>query len=101
MNINRIKKEIEHQTRNGRTDIYVSMEDLKELEEGASQTLYGKDRIYVPIDYLLELIDNYEENQKKTKTNDFKNSLKVPEGELIQIEGHKEGFYFTPNKDER
>lgn len=38
MNIKKLKKEIEEQTRNGRKEVYVRLEDLKELVEGLEGT---------------------------------------------------------------
>ena len=31
MNLNRLKREIQEQTRNGRTEVYILLEDLREL----------------------------------------------------------------------
>ena len=70
MNIKKLKKEIEEQTRNGRKEVYVRLEDLKELVEGLEGT-YGESRMMIEADYVEELIEEYE------KRNSFKNSLKV------------------------
>jgi hypothetical protein len=70
MNIERLKKEIEHQTRNGKKEVYIRIEDLKELVDGL-EGKYGDNRMFVEADYVEELIEEYE------KRNSFKNSLKV------------------------
>ena len=72
MNIERLKKEIDMQTRNGRKEVYIRLEDLKELVEGLEGT-YGESRMLVEVDYIEELITEYEEKHK----NNFKESLKV------------------------
>ena len=95
MNLQKLKREIEHQSRNGRTDIYIKVSDIKELTEENSKMIYGEQRIYIPIDYLEELIATYEETHKKS----FRDSIKVPEGELIPIDENNYGYYFKPNKD--
>ena len=70
MNIERLKKEIDMQTRNGRTEVYIRLADIKELVEGLEST-YGESRMMIEADYVEELIEEYE------KRNSFKNSLKV------------------------
>ena len=95
MNIERLKKEIEHQTRNGRTEVYIRLEDLKELVEGLEGT-YGESRMLVEVDYIEELIAEYEEKHK----NNFKESLKV--NKLIEhwdtklTDFNEKGFTFEP-----
>ena len=60
MNIlERLDKEITQQTRNGRTEIYVSTDDLEEL--GMSK-FKNKGRVYIPIEKLNILIDKYKDN---------------------------------------
>ena len=81
MNIKKLKKEIEEQTRNGRKEVYVRLEDLKELVEGLEGT-YGESRMMIEADYVEELIEEYE------KRNSFKNSLKVDVNtELVRQNG--------------
>ena len=58
ININNLKKEIEEQTRNGRTQVYIKVEDLKTLTDKKEISKEG--RIYLDIDYVKELIDTYE-----------------------------------------
>lgn len=70
MNIKKLKQDIEEQTRNGRKEVYVRLEDLKELVDGL-EGKYGDNRMFVEADYVEELIEEYE------KRNSFKNSLKV------------------------
>lgn len=70
MNIKKLKKEIEEQTRNGKKEVYIRIEDLKELVDGL-EGKYGDNRMFVEADYVEELIEEYE------KRNSFKNSLKV------------------------
>lgn len=72
MNIERLKKEIDMQTRNGRTEVYIRLADIKELVEGLEGT-YGDNRMLIEADYIEELIAEYEEKHK----NNFKESLKV------------------------
>lgn len=70
MNIERLKKEIDMQTRNGKKEVYIRIEDIKELVDGL-EGKYGDNRMFVEADYVEELIEEYE------KRNSFKNSLKV------------------------
>lgn len=72
MNIERLKKEIDMQTRNGRTEVYIRLADIKELVEGLEGT-YGDNRMLIEADYIEELIAEYEKKHK----NSFKESLKV------------------------
>ena len=72
MNIEKLKKEIDMQTRNGRTEVYIRLADIKELVEGLEGT-YGDSRMIIEADYIEELIEEYEEKHK----NNFKESLKV------------------------
>ena len=95
MNIKKLKKEIEEQTRNGRKEVYIRLEDLKELVEGLEGT-YGESRKLVEVDYIEELIAEYEEKHK----NNFKESLKV--NKLIEhwdtklTDFNEKGFTFEP-----
>lgn len=86
MNIKKLKKEIEEQTRNGRKEVYVRLEDLKELVEGLEGT-YGESRMMIESNYVKELIEEYE------KRNSFKNSLKVDVNTKLTGIDDK-GFYF-------
>lgn len=70
MNISNLKKEIEEQTRNGRTQVYIKVEDLKILTDKKEISKEG--RIYLDIDYVKELIDTYE----------YRNSFKYKDDEL-------------------
>lgn len=72
MNIERLKKEIDMQTRNGRKEVYIRIEDIKELVDGL-EGKYGDNRMLIEADYIEELIAEYEEKHK----NNFKESLKV------------------------
>lgn len=58
ININNLKKEIEEQTRNGRTQVYIKVEDLKTLTD--KKEISEEGRVYLDIDYVKELIDTYE-----------------------------------------
>lgn len=58
ININNLKKEIEEQTRNGRTQVYIKVEDLKILTD--KKEISEEGRVYLDIDYVKELIDTYE-----------------------------------------
>ena len=58
IDINKLKEEIAHQTRNGRRDVYIKVDDFNVLTNRAK---IGKDdRVYLDIDYVKELIDTYE-----------------------------------------
>ena len=70
INISNLKKEIEEQTRNGRTQVYIKVEDLKILTDKKEISKEG--RIYLDIDYVKELIDTYE----------YRNSFKYKDDEL-------------------
>lgn len=70
INISNLKEEIAHQTRNGRRDVYIKVDDFNVL---TNRTKIGKDdRIYLDIDYVKELIDTYE----------YRNSFKYKDDEL-------------------
>lgn len=58
INISNLKKEIEEQTRNGRTQVYIKVEDLKTLTN--KKEISEEGRVYLDIDYVKELIDAYE-----------------------------------------
>ena len=58
INISNLKKEIEEQTRNGRTQVYIKVEDLKTLTD--KKEISEEGRVYLDIDYVKELIDTYE-----------------------------------------
>lgn len=100
MNIERLKKEIDMQTRNGRTEVYIRLEDIKELVDGL-EGKYGDNRMLIEADYIEELIAEYEEKHK----NSFKESLKVKkpieswETKLTSFD--ETGFTFEPIKEER
>lgn len=70
MNISNLKKEIEEQTRNGRTQVYIKVEDLKILTD--KKEISEEGRVYLDIDYVKELIDTYE----------YRNSFKYKDDEL-------------------
>lgn len=57
MNINKLKQEIEEQSRNGRDRIYVDTETLKEL--GVKAECEG--RVFIELSQLNKLIKEYEE----------------------------------------
>lgn len=98
MNIEKLKKEIDHQTRNGRLSIYIELADLIELQENTSKVLYNKKRINVSADYVRELIDKYEE---KNKSKSFRESLKVDVSELQQRIDNQEGKTYEIKENER
>lgn len=86
LDIERLKKEIDMQTRNGRKEVYIRMEDIKELCEGMAGS-YGDNRMMIEADYMLELIDKYEKENKK---NAFKDSLKVNvDTKMVSKNSHK------------
>ena len=74
MNIERIKKEIDMQTRNGRREVYVRTTDLLDLLPNIRENSV-KARITMNVDDLNYLVEEYERNQ-------FKNSLKVEQYEI-------------------
>ena len=58
IDINKLKEELEEQTRNGRTQVYIKVEDLKTLTD--KKEIAEEGRVYLDIDYVKELIDTYE-----------------------------------------
>ncbi len=100
MNIERLKKEIDMQTRNGRTEVYIRIADIKELVEELEGT-YGDSRMLIEADYIEELIVEYEEKHK----NNFKESLKVKKPiehwDTKLTDFNEKGFTFEPIKEER
>ena len=101
MNIEKLKKEIDYQTRNGRLSVYIELADLIELQENTSKVLYNKKRINVSADYVRELIDKYEE---RNKAKSFRESLKVDASELQNKINNKEGekiYYKDNERDDR
>ena len=58
--LKRLDKEITEQTRNGRTEIYISTDDLEELGMSKFET---KGRAWVKIDCLNKLINLYKEKE--------------------------------------
>lgn len=68
MKIEKLKKEIDEQTRNGRKEVYISNNVLAEL--GYTDSLLSGDRTFVDVELVENLIKDYEKNQ-------FKNRLKV------------------------
>lgn len=59
INISNLKKEIEEQTRNGRTQVYIKVDDFNVL---TNREKIGKEsRIFVNTNYLEELIKEYED----------------------------------------
>lgn len=63
--LERLDKEITEQTRNGRTEVYISVEDLNKLGYGIDPNKTG--RAYVDVTYLQLVLKNYK----------FRNQLKV------------------------
>lgn len=59
MNINELKRNIEEQTRNGRTNIYISADILREL--GINTLCKGN--VYICLTELKGLIKQYEEKE--------------------------------------
>lgn len=70
IDINKLKEELEEQTRNGRTQVYIKVEDLKTLTD--KKEIKEQGRIYLDIDYVKELIDTYE----------YRNRFKYKDDEL-------------------
>lgn len=70
IDINKLKEELAHQTRNGRTQVYIKVEDLKTLTD--KKEIKEKGRVYLDIDYVKELISTYE----------YRNSFKNKDEEL-------------------
>lgn len=95
MNIERLKKEIDMQTRNGRKEVYIRIEDIKELVDGL-EGKYGDNRMLIEADYIEELIAEYEEKHK----NNFKESLKVKKPiehwNTKLTDFNEKGFTFEP-----
>ena len=63
IDINKLKEELEEQTRNGRTQVYIKVEDLKTLTDKKEISEQG--RVYLDIDYVKELIHTYEYKKSK------------------------------------
>ena len=63
--IERLENEIAHQTRNGREDVYIEVDDLNKLGYGIDPNKKG--RVFVDVAYLRIAINRYK----------FKDSLKV------------------------
>lgn len=82
MNTQRLKREIEQQTRNGRTSVYISISDLEELQGIQTQS---NGRIYIDVSELEELIYKYEKNS-------FKRRLKVKGTPIAKINELKENY---------
>lgn len=104
MNIEKLKREIEHQTRNGRKNIYIKVDDLNELVQGAKQEVRGEERIYIGIEAMKKIVEAYEKNtikENEKAVNDFKERLKVdmPDYKLTRIDEY--GFKFEPIEKER
>jgi hypothetical protein len=79
MDIQKLKRDIRLQTRNGRQNVYITLEDLRELQKDIVNSFRG-DKIFVGIDYLEWLIKNYEEKQKRVNT------------QLINVDGENYTF---------
>ena len=73
IDINKLKEELEEQTRNGRTQVYIKVEDLKTLTD--KKEIKEEGRVYLDIDYVKELIDTYEYR------NSFKQRMAVKEND--------------------
>lgn len=98
MDLERIKKEIEHQVRNGRNSIYLKIKDAFELMGGASKEIYGEERIYLSIAAAKQIIAAYESNQQKEE---FFKRIKVdmPNYKLTKID--ENGYEFEPIEKDR
>jgi len=104
MNIERIKKEIEHQSKNGRKEVYIKLDDINELINGAKKEVYGVERIYIGIEAMKKIIEAYEKNtikENEKAVNEFKERLKVdmPDYKLTRIDEY--GYKFEPIEKER
>lgn len=103
MNLERIKKDLDHQTRNGRKNIYIKVDDLNELVQGAKKEVRGKGRIYINIQAINQLIDAYEQNRTpaEKERDEFLKRIHVdmPDYKLTRIDEY--GFKFEPIKEDR
>lgn len=63
IDINKLKEELEEQTRNGRTQVYIKVEDLKTLTD--KEEIKEEGRVYLDINYVKELISTYEYRKSK------------------------------------
>lgn len=99
MNLNKLRKEIEHQSRNGRDNMYIEVSDIQELIYGVAKNIQGKERVYISINTLNEMINRYEKINNSPK-NKFKENLKVnsPDYKLEKID--ERGFLFQPIKED-
>ena len=78
MNIDRLKKEIEHQTRNGNRQVDVRTTDLLDLLPNIIENGI-KANTTIDIDELTYLLEDYERKQ-------FKNKYKVRDLKLEQVD---------------
>lgn len=103
MNLQKLKREIEHQTRNGRKNIYIKVDDLNELVQGAKKEVRGEERIYIGIEAMKKIVEAYENNrtqEEKEKDEFFKRiHVDMPKHELIPIS--ENGALFHPLKEDR
>lgn len=101
MNLDKLKKEIEHQSRNGRDNMYIEISDIIELIKGSTKEVRGKDRIYVNIQAINQLINAYENNKtlEEKEKDEFLKRIHVdmPKHELIPIS--ENGALFHPLRE--
>ena len=71
--LEKLNREITEQTRNGRTDIFISTYDLEKL--GMSK-FENQGRVYIPLDKLNKLIELYKEKQIKEKEDSWESITK-------------------------
>lgn len=102
MNLEKLKKEIEHQSRNGRDNMYIEFKDIIELIKGSTKEVRGKERIYINMQVINQLIDAYEQNRTpaEKERDEFLKKIHVdmPKHELIPIS--ENGSIFHPLKED-
>lgn len=103
MNLEKLKKEIEHQSRNGKEEVYIKLDDINELINGAKKEVYGVERIYIGIEAMKKIISAYEKNrspEEKEKDEFFKRiHVDMPDYKLTRIDEHS--YKFEPIKEDK
>ena len=84
--IEKLKKEIAEQTRNGREDVYIEVDDLNKLGYGIDPNKTG--RVYVDVAYLKIAIERYE-FRGRVKVERKQQTFKELEAEIKNIEREK------------
>ena len=84
--LEKLDKEITEQTRNGREDVYIEVDDLNKLGYGIDPNKTG--RVYVDVAYLKIAIERYE-FRDRVKVERKQQTFKELEAEIKNIEREK------------